>query len=112
MGRSETRRLLSSSEAATQQSEPQYELETGSESAPRQSGVKETPPEQWAALKLGAGVGFEPTDLRGKGGVKAQWDAQNIADLLQIVSAWPSLRPELKAAIRAIIGAKQGKAAQ
>ena len=59
---------------------------------------------------MGAGVGFEPTVLRGKEGQKAQWDAQNVADLLQLVRAWPTLRPELKAAIRAIVGAGEGEA--
>ncbi len=59
-------------------------------------------------LKLGAGAGFEPAVLRGSEGQKAQWDAQIVADLLRIVAAWPTLRPELKAAIRAIIDAAKG----
>lgn len=54
---------------------------------------------------MGAGVGFEPTDLRGNAVQKAQWDAQIAVELLRVVEAWPTIRPELRAAIKAIVEA-------
>jgi len=57
---------------------------------------------------LGAGAGFEPAILRASEGQKAQWEAQNVVELLRVVRAWPNLRPKLKATISAIVGAGNG----
>jgi hypothetical protein len=57
---------------------------------------------------LGAELGFEPSVSRGEESKKAQWDAQNVAKLLKVVGAWPTLRPELQAAVVAIIESAKG----
>ena len=58
---------------------------------------------------MGAGAGFEPAALRGKGGANAHWDAQKVSELALVVEGWGELSPELRVAILAIVASAKGE---